>query len=270
MCPRCASAPALGLSTCPGCGRSIAARGGGLDLLDDDARVAADRFGAQYTALRRREGWIGPDGREDPEAGEPRLWRGRLESAARAAAVLAGQGARVGRPVVADIGSGGGWAIRYLSGADVIAIDLLDDQGRPDVLQVRGDMRHLPLRDGAVDAALYIASLHYAPAGAVIREAARVLRPGGLVIAVDSPMYRDGRAQALARSRSSAYYAEAGFPELAEHYHPIDAAALPRTVAGAGFEILQLEPGRTGMRWWDSLRHPRRSSILVAKLISRA
>ncbi len=83
MCPRCASAPTVGLSTCPGCGRSNAARGGGLDLLDDDARVAADRFGAQYTALRRREGWIGPDGREDPEAGEPRLWRGRLESAAR-------------------------------------------------------------------------------------------------------------------------------------------------------------------------------------------
>jgi SAM-dependent methyltransferase len=271
MCPLCGSAPAPGLSKCPGCGRSNAARGGGLDLLDDDARVAADRFGAQYTALRRKEGWIGlDDGREDPEAGEPRLWRGRLESAARAAGVLAGLGAGVERPVVADIGSGGGWAVRYLPDADVIAIDLLDDQGRPDVLQVRGDMRRLPLRHGAIDAALYIASLHYAPAGEVIHEAARVLRPGGLVIAVDSPMYRDGRAQALAQTRSAAYYAEAGFPELAAHYQPIDAGALPGALASAGFEVIQLEPGRTAMRWWQRLRRPRRSSFLVAKLISRA
>jgi SAM-dependent methyltransferase len=269
-CPHCGTAPAPGLSACPGCGRSIAARGGGLDLLDDEAREAADRFGAQYTALRRNEGWIGPNGREDPETGEPRLWRRRLESAAAAAAVLSRQGAGVGRPIVADIGSGGGWAVRYVPDADVIAIDLLDLEGRPDVLQVRGDMRRLPLRDGAVDAALYVASFHYAPAGDVIREVARVLRPGGLVIAVDSPMYRDRRAQALARSRSAAYYAGAGFPELAAHYYPIDVAALPAALAGANLEVLRLDPGRTAMRWWERLGRPQRSSFLVAKLMSRA
>ncbi len=32
------------------------AAGGGLDLLDDQGREEADRFAAQYTALRRKEG----------------------------------------------------------------------------------------------------------------------------------------------------------------------------------------------------------------------
>jgi len=52
-------------------------------LLDDVARAVADRFATQYTALRRREGWVGPDGVEDPERGDRRLWAGRLESARR-------------------------------------------------------------------------------------------------------------------------------------------------------------------------------------------
>src|SRR5713226_3256958 len=69
MCPRCGTAPDPGNARCPGCGRSVIAAGGGLDLLDDQGREEADRFAAQYTALRRKEGWIGPDGREDPEGG---------------------------------------------------------------------------------------------------------------------------------------------------------------------------------------------------------
>src|SRR6266852_3845796 len=124
-CPRCGTAPESGLARCNGCCRSIAAAGGGLDLLDDGARAAADRFAAQYTALRRREGWIGADGREDPEGGEPRLWRGRLESASRAEVALSSHRTGVERAVVVDVGSGGGWAARYLRDADIIAIDLL-------------------------------------------------------------------------------------------------------------------------------------------------
>jgi hypothetical protein len=83
-------------------------------------------------------------------------------------------------------------------------------------------------------------------------------------------MYRDRRAQALALSRSAAYYARAGFPELAVHYHPIDVSALPAALAGADLEVLRLDPGRTAMRWWERLRRPQRSSLLVAKRISRA
>jgi len=269
MCPRCGTAPDPGNARCPGCGRSVIAAGGGLDLLDDQGREEADRFAAQYTALRRKEGWIGPDGREDPEGGQPRLWHGRRESVSRAAAALSSHWTGAGHAVVVDIGSGGGWAARYFRDADVIAIDLLDTDRRPDVLHVRADMRRLPLRGSTVDVAFYAASLHYAPVSDSIGEAARVLRAGGLVVAVDSPIYGDRRAQASAEGRSAAYYAESGFPELAAHYHPIDVGALRGALAGAGFEVLRLEAG-IAWHWWKGLGRLRRSSFLVAKLVPAA
>jgi SAM-dependent methyltransferase len=253
------------VARCAGCGRSTSAVGGGLDLLDDRGREAADRFAAQYTALRKREGWIGPEGREDPLSGEPRLWRGRLESASKAAAEVSSRWTGGGRQVVVDIGSGGGWAARYFREADVIAVDLLDIESRPGVVQVRADMRTLPLRDSTVDVAFYAASLHYAPVSDSIGEAARVLRTGGLIVAVDSPIYRDRSTQALAEARSAAYYAGVGFPELAGHYHPIDLEVLRAALAGARFELLRLDGGRTANRWWERLGRPERS-FLVARL----
>ena len=265
-CPRCGEAPEPDTDRCRQCGRSLAAAGGGLDLLDDEAREAADRFAARYTALRRHEGWIGVGGREDPERGEPRLWSGHVKSLSEAAAVLSRERAGTGRPVVVDVGSGSGWAARYIRDADVIAIDLLDAPIFPDVLHVRGDMARLPLRDAAVDAALYAASLHYAPVEDSICEAARVLRPGGLLLAIDSPMYSDGRAQARAEERSAAYYTKAGFPELAAHYHPIDVTALRSELGAGGFEVLYLDPGLTARRWWERIGPLRRASFLVARL----
>lgn len=269
MCPRCGASPQPGLPQCPGCRRSVAAAGGGLDLLDDAERGAADRFAERYTALRRREGWIGPYGREDPEGGEPRLWSGRMESVSAAADAISSKRTGAGRPVVADIGSGGGWAARYLSYADVIAIDLLDAATLPDVLHVRGDMRRLPLRDATVDAALYAASLHYAPVADSIREAGRVLRPGGVIVAVDSPMYRDRQTQSQAEARSQAYYSQAGFPELAAHYRPIDVTALRTALEDAAFEVLRLDTGRTSRRWLELLGRPRNPAFLVARLNER-
>lgn len=252
------------MAVCRGCGRSIVSVGGGLDLLDDRDRDAAARFAVQYTALRLQEGWINPDGREDPQGGEPRLWRARLESVSRAAATWSSHWRGAGRPVVVDVGSGGGWAGRFFPGADVIAIDLLHAETKPGVLNICADMRHLPLRDSTVDFAFYAASLHYAPLSEAIGEAARVLRPGGLLIAVDSPMYGDRHGQELAVARSAAYYAHAGFPELAAHYHPIDVAALRAALGAGGFEVLRLEAGRTARRWWERLARPV-GSFLVAR-----
>ena len=265
-CPRCGTAPEPGLTRCKGCGRSVIAANGGLDLLDDEDRAEADRFARQYSALRRQEGWIGADGRENPEGGNRRLWHARLESVARAAVVIAGHPIAAPRPVVIDVGSGGGWAARYLGDADVIAVDLIDAESSPGVLRVRADMRRLPVRNASVDVTFYAASLHHAPIADSIREASRVLRPGGLIVAIDSPMYRDRRAQALAETRSAAYYADAGFPELAAHYHPIDVAVLRSGLAHSGLELLRLDAGRASRPWWEGVGRPRRSSFLVARL----
>ena len=130
-------------------------------------------------------------------------------------------------------------------------------------------MARLPVRDATVDAAMYAALLHYAPINDVIREARRVVRPGGFLVAVDSPMYADRHAQAEAEARSAAYYSDAGFSELAAHYHPIEVGALRTALLKRGFEILRLEDGRLGSRWWERLRWTRSPSYLFARLNER-
>jgi SAM-dependent methyltransferase len=242
------------------------APGGGLDLLTDDSRDAADRFAGQYRALRVKEGWADSSGGEGP-AGRPLgRWRQRLKSVAGAAAILARELALNGRAVVADIGSGGGWAANALRGADVIAFDLLDAKPVPGALTVRADMRKLPLRDHCIDAALFAASLHYAQIEEAVAEAARILRPRGLMVAVDSPIYRGRRANAKALERTVAYYERAGYPELAGHYHPIELGALRAALAGNGFQVERLDAGRPGGLWLRLMRRPP-SSLVVARLV---
>jgi SAM-dependent methyltransferase len=196
--------------------------------------------------LRAKEGWVGEHGREDPDGGRPSLWRGRTEAVMKAARIVS---ARLGTtPLVLDVGSGGGWAAGMLGGAEVIAIDLLE-AGEKHGLAVRGDMRRLPVRDGVADAALYVASLHHAPVAEAVSEAARVLRPDGLLIALDSPIYNGPDAAQRAAERSAAYYAGAGHPELAAAYHPIEAGRLRGALVGSGFEVLRLG-ARSRWRLW--------------------
>ena len=234
-------------------------------MLDDDSRAEADRFAVQYRALRMREGWADSSGREDPEGGQAQLWKGRLRSMSEAAAVLDREGHARSRPVVADVGSGGGWAARLLMSADVIAFDLLDVTASSAALSVRATIRRLPLRDATVDAILYAASLHYSPVAEAVSEAARVLRAGGLMVAIDSPIYRDASAQQRAAARTAAYYASAGCPMLSDHYHPINVAELRSALIDSGFEIEQLNVRQP--TWW-----PRRflgpkspASLVVAR-----
>lgn len=197
-----------------------------------------------------------------------RLWSGRLRSVTKAAALLAREWPAGSRPVVADIGSGGGWAARLIPSADVLAFDLLDVSPNAASLTIRADMRRLPVRSASLDAVLYAASLHYAPVDAAVSEAARVLRPGGLMVAVDSPIYKDAESQARAASRTAAYYSHAGHPALSDHYHPIDVQELRAALVDAGLEISQLNFSGGAAGRWHRLVHRTPFSIVVARRYS--
>ncbi len=231
--------------------------GGVLDLLPGDKRGQVDGFAEEYRTLRIAEGWVGEHGREDPEGGAPALWRGRSRAVGLAAQIFR---ERLGEtPLLVDVGAGGGWAARTLKGADVIAIDLIGVEGDR-ALAVRGDMRRLPLRTGTVDGALYAASLHYAPVDVAVREAGRVLRPGGLLLAVDSPIYPGPVETAASSGRAGAYYARMGHPALAASYFPIDAIELRRAMTNNGLRLerLDVRPG------WRRRVRPGFATLVVA------
>jgi SAM-dependent methyltransferase len=99
--------------------------------------------------------------------------------------------------VVADLGCGTGQVAAELSGCvkQVIAVDnsaaMLKAARRrtadlPNVDLRRGDLESLPIEEDSCDAALLLLALTYVPEPApVVREMARILKPGGRAVIVD-------------------------------------------------------------------------------------
>ncbi len=100
---------------------------------------------------------------------------------------------------VADVGTGTGFVaagvaprVKWVVGIDnapamlEVARDNLRALGASNVDLVVGDIAKLPLEDGSVDAAFANMVLHHAQdPGAMLREMARVVRPGGTVAITD-------------------------------------------------------------------------------------
>lgn len=197
----------------------------------------AGRFTRAYASIRMREPWAERD-------------RKRRAAAVARSVDLMRRELGAGATIV-SVGAGG----MRLQG--VIALDLVPDA------DVTADMRALPFRDASIDGALYSASLHYAPVTVAVAEAARVLRRGGMFVAIDSPIYVGEPAAAAAKARSATYYAAGGVPELAAHYHPLELAALRSALATNGLAVARMS---TGSRWGRLLGRGPRSFVLARKL----
>ncbi|HKL30702.1 MAG TPA: methyltransferase domain-containing protein [Natrialbaceae archaeon] len=96
---------------------------------------------------------------------------------------------RAERPVQQglDVGGGGGRAARSVSGVDWTVVDaargMLGVARRHGLPVVEGDAATLPIREESVDAVVFLDSWHHVGRQRVaIEEAARVLRPGGVLV----------------------------------------------------------------------------------------
>jgi glycosyltransferase involved in cell wall biosynthesis/SAM-dependent methyltransferase len=162
---------------------------------------------------------------------------GRLRMAAEALAPL-GPGARV-----VDAGSGPSPLAPALlaRGVQVIAVDLaprmLSAARANGAVPVLGDAGALPLRADAADAVLLLGVTTYCPDPApLLREAVRVLRPGGvLVVTATNAAAPDTRLRALARRLLPRRGDRVLSSGLGVHAHAPD--AFEREIRAAGLDV---------------------------------
>jgi SAM-dependent methyltransferase len=230
-----------------------------------------------YQRIRRDEGWRAEPALPEVPAFHPHatVWRRRARHFARALALAT---ARLGRGPwrVLDVGAGCCWASARLlaAGHAVAAVDvnldpedglraaarLLDDPSR--LPRAEADMESIPLEPSSMDLVLAAGVLHHAarPARALV-EMRRVTRRGGLLVVLDSPVYRraaDGERMLEERARRHAErYA---FPAT-----PFGTGFLVRSELDALFEATgwRLEthgwPGRLGEAAWALVERMRRT-----------
>jgi SAM-dependent methyltransferase len=203
--------------------------------------MALAQFAREYRTIRRDEGW----GSHDPAyyralpyrdlTGRFRgIWRIRARSFDTLIDQVIAPLERQTPLRVLDLGAGSGWLSQRLAqrGHWVVAVDLLDD-----VLDGLGAARHyacdfqpllaefdrLPLAAEQADVVVFNASLHYSSDYALtLGESLRVLRTGGTLVILDSPMYFDPTSGArMVQERRSQFLARYGFASDAlssEHF----------------------------------------------------
>ncbi|WP_418286587.1 class I SAM-dependent methyltransferase [Halorubrum sp. DTA46] len=137
-----------------------------------------------------------------------------------------------------DVGGGSGRAAAALTGPDITVVDasvgmLSRARGVRGLSGVAGDAGRLPFRDASVDAITIVDAFHHLPDhAAALREAARVLAPGGvLVVREFDPEHPLGRLLVAG---------EHAFGMASRFHSP---RALAASLADAGFDPRVVERG---------------------------
>jgi SAM-dependent methyltransferase len=218
---------------CPAEGHVFSRRDGVLSLLTDERFGHFSRFLEEYRTVRRDEG-RGIDSAAsyralpfaDLEGRHRTEWRIRAASfdALMRLVVAPMAEAAAEALTIADLGAGNTWMSRRLAlaGHRVVALDLHTDPAdglgarvfsELDFDAVQAEFDRLPIPDGACDLAVFNGAVHYStdPA-ATVREALRVVRPGGAVAVLDTPVYRSaGAGREMVAERQAAFRRRFGF-----------------------------------------------------------
>ena len=214
---------------CASCGTRFEQHDRVWRFLSNGRERAAAAFAAQYRAVRERDGhrstaadyyrMLPTVPRDHPQADE---WRIRRESYAQLheSAIPA---IWLGPMRVLELGAGCAWLSYRLAtlGYHVVAVDRLDDDA--DGLgacrhypiafaAVQADFDALPFEPHQFDVVVFTGSLHYSsdPEGS-LREAVRMVSPGGTVAVMDSPVFRrDADGEAMIADQQRRLQVEAG------------------------------------------------------------
>jgi SAM-dependent methyltransferase len=239
-CPNCQAAMTRqGGDTliCDTCHHTVQRVDGIWRCLPEERASYFDQFVREYETIRRHEGRASHKAEfyealpfEDLSGRYAADWHIRTVSfKALLERVVKPLEARMQRQlVVLDLGAGNGWLSNRMAqrGHTVAAIDLLtnptDGLGahrhyRAIFTPIQAEFDRLPLAPRQADLIVFNGSLHYSTNfEATLDEALRVLRPDGVLVILDSPIYRDpASGRAMVREREAHFAREVGFPSNA-------------------------------------------------------
>ena len=125
---------------------------------------------------------------------------------------------------ILDLGAGNGWLSNRLSaqGDRVFAVDLsINEQDglgawkyyEHSFTPIQAEFNHLPIMDRFADAVIFNASFHYSENYVeTLKEALRVLSTEGLLVIMDSPIYRRGASgEKMVQEREAQFKTKYGF-----------------------------------------------------------
>ena len=128
-----------------------------------------------------------------------------------------------------DVGCGNGWLSHHLCALRGLSVWGVDRAG-PELTQAAGifgagnlmfleaDVFQPPVPQSSFDVIVMASVIQYFPdLPRLIQSLQLLLRPGGEIHVIDSPLY-DAAGLAAAQKRTEAYYAALGFPDMSAHY----------------------------------------------------
>jgi SAM-dependent methyltransferase len=264
---------------CAAEGRWFASLDGVHRLLPEDRRRELLPHLELYRRVRRDEGFVAEPGLPEVPGRHPHAatWRRRARSF-QAALARAGSVLGPGPWRVLEVGAGAAWvSLRLLdAGHQVVATDVNLDPAdgllapnrflaTPSLLpRAEAEMEALPFEPGLFDLVVVAGALHHTPRlGRALVEIRRVLRTGGLVLVMDSPVYRrraDGEATVAHRMEDLGRRYGMAIPRESQAGYLV-VGELAGAFASAGFSLAVLGwPGRAAEWTGDALavlRHGR-------------
>jgi SAM-dependent methyltransferase/uncharacterized protein YbaR (Trm112 family) len=230
VCPACRADLELDAdqARCGACAATYACDGGIWRLLARERVGYFAQFIAEYEVVREAEG-RGSDSPDyyralpfaDLSGRFAEDWRIRARSFEALLQHVVVPLERRGRPLrVLDVGAGCGWlAARMTERGHVAAASDLLTNDRDGLgahihfdqrfLPIQAEFERLPLADGQLDLLVVNAALHYATDyRAVLSGALRLLRAGGVLAIVDTPVYHDSESGAQMMRERGEYFAQ--------------------------------------------------------------